>query len=424
MGPSEQLAFRAAEAAARASYGRLLAFLAARFRDVESAEDALAEAFRSALRSWPRSGVPSSPEAWLLTAAKRNLQMAARHDKVRRAFAEAEQHVSEVDEEHGSRELPDERLELLFACAHPAIDESMHMPLMLQTVLGLEAKQIAAAVLVSPAAMAQRLVRTKAKLREEAVPFIIPSGDELEPRLFAVLEAIYAAYGLSWDGTSVVGEAASELREEALYLARLVSSLLPHEPEPMGLVALILFCEARANPREPVPARFVPLHERDATLWDRSQIAAAEELLWRASAHRRPGPLQLEAAIQSAHTQRAFTGTVPWAAIAQLYEALVACAPSIGAHVGRAVSVGESLGAPPGLHLLDLLERSESKRLASHQPFWVARAELAFRAGDVTAAATWMERAVGLSERKDVREYLLGRLTLIQSHLERELTRG
>jgi RNA polymerase sigma-70 factor, ECF subfamily len=404
---------RAAEDAARTSYGRLLAFLVARFRDVETAEDALAEAFSAALDTWPSAGIPASPEAWLTTVAKRNMLMSARHRKVHDAFAEAEQHaLRPLDSQDDS--FPDDRLKLLFACAHPALDESIHLPLMLQTILGFEARQIAPALLVSPAAMAQRLVRAKTKLREERAPFEVPSGDDLEPRLSAVLEAIYAAYFLSLDGISVVGDAASDMRREALYLARLVASLMPQHPEPMGLVALILFCESRERARLTPQGAFVPLHSQDAALWDRAQIVEAEQILTRAASHRLPGPLQLEAAIQSAHTQRAFTGVVPWTGIAQLYEALVACAPSVGGRVGQAVAVAESQGPEEGLRLLDVLERDEDKRVATHQPFWVARSELQFRAGHKTTAAASMQRALGLSERAEVRAYLLERLARIR----------
>lgn len=402
-------AHHAAEHAARTSYGRLLATLVAQFRDLETAEDALAEAFAAALRTWPQTGVPASPEAWLTTAAKRNVLMRARHRKVQDGFATQEQEIvwPEVAED---TTFPDERLGLLFVCAHPALEDSIHVPLMLQTILGLEARQIAPALLVSPTAMAQRLVRAKAKLRADGVPFEVPSGEELGPRLSAVLEAIYAAYTLSLDGISVVGDAASDMRREALYLARLVATLMPQEPEPMGLVALILFCESRRKARLTAAGAFIPLHLQDATLWDRTQVFEAERLLRRASSYRRPGPLQLEAAIQSAHTQRAFTGSVPWAGIAQLYAALVTCAPSVGSRVGQAVAVAESQGADEGLLLLELLERDEPKRIATHQPFWVARAELQFRAGDRLGAMASMERAVGLSERAELRTYLLGRL--------------
>jgi RNA polymerase sigma-70 factor (ECF subfamily) len=402
-------AHRAAERAARSSYGRLLAFLIARFGDVESAEDALASAFAAALETWPRTGVPASPEAWLMTAAKRNLLMGVRHQQVRDVFAEASRHAQpETTSEVAS--LPDKRLELLFACAHPVIDESARLPLMLQTILGLEARQIAPALLVSPTAMAQRLVRAKAALREEHVPFEIPSGTDREPRLFSVLEAIYAAYGLSLDGIAVAGDAASEMRGEALYLARLVADLMPQHPEPPGLVALILFCESRTRARISAEGAFVPLHSQDTAQWDRAQIAEAERLLAQASAFRSPGPFQLEAAIQSAHTQRAFTGRVPWAGIARLYEALTICAPTVGSRVGQAVAVGESEGPDAGLRLLAALEQTESKRLAAHQPFWVARAELLFRQGDVAPAIVSMERALGLSERTEIRAYLSERL--------------
>jgi RNA polymerase sigma-70 factor, ECF subfamily len=422
-GAAGVLARHAAENAARVSYGRLLAFLVSRSRDVAGSEDALAEAFAAALTTWPLQGVPASPEAWLMTAAKRNLLMVARHRTIRDAFAEAERHVRpEADERVGDEEpiFPDDRLKLLFACAHPAVDPAMHVPLMLQTVLGLEARQIAQALLVSPSAMAQRLVRTKAALREARVPIAIPGGDELGPRLFAVLEAIYALYGLSLDGISVAGDEANDLRREALYLARLVASLLPDEPEPLGLVALVLFCESRTLARRSPAGAFVPLHAQDVARWDRAQIDEAEQLLVRASAHRRPGPLQLEAAIQSAHTHRAFTGKVPWAGIAQLYEALLVCAPSIGSQIGHAVAVGESRGPREGLRLLAALDaslaldRGLAQQLAAHQPFWVARAEFAFRAGDHADAIAWQERAIGLSERPEIRAYLWQRLELFR----------
>ncbi len=402
------------EKVARVSYGRLLAFLVSRFRDLQRAEDALSDALVTALDRWPKEGVPSSPEGWILTVAKRNLLMLSRHDRVEDAFARATLEAPLEDEEAPST-FPDERLRMLFLCAHASVEPSMRMPLMLQVVLGLEAKQIAAALLVSPSAMAQRLVRTKARLNGEEISFEIPSGDELESKLFSVLETIYAAYGLALDGIMITGAAAAEMREEALYLVELVVSLLPNEPEPMGLLALILFCESRSRARISDAGDFVPLHAQDTSRWNTAQILSAEQWLSRASSLRRPGPLQLEAAIQSAHSQRAATGVVPWWGIAELYSSLVSFAPTVGARVAQAIAVGESEGPSQGLRLLDALERDEPKRINSHQPFWVARAELSFRSQDFSLAKGSMIRAIGLSDRSEIRAYLIARAAYFDS---------
>ncbi|HEX4327916.1 MAG TPA: DUF6596 domain-containing protein, partial [Burkholderiales bacterium] len=310
-------AWQAAESAARDSYGRLLAYLAYRWRDIAAAEDALADAFAAALATWPRDGVPASPDAWLMTAAKRNLLQAARHAKL----ASDPAVTILLGEEEGMTEpahdnphtIPDDRLKLLFVCAHPAIDPAIHTALMLQTVLGLEAKQIAAAFLVQPATLAQRLVRAKAKIRDAGLRFEEPEPHELPERVHAVLEAIYAAYSLGWDGA--LDAQSPDLAHEALYLAQLVRKLLPeNEPaaaEAAGLLALLLFCQSRHAARAGADGAFVPLHEQDTAHWDRAMMQAANQSLWQAAALKSPGRFQLEAAIQSAHCQRAFGGAVP-----------------------------------------------------------------------------------------------------------------
>jgi DNA-directed RNA polymerase specialized sigma24 family protein len=241
-----ELAHRAVEAAARQSYGRLVALLAARTRDPAGAEDALADALLAALNTWARDGIPKNPQAWLLTAARNRLLDHARHLEVReRSASTLETLANELYEAPDPDALPDERLKLLFVCAHPAIDPDMHTPLMLQTVLGLDAVAIGRAFLVSPKAMGQRLARAKTKIRQARIAFEIPAADQIPQRLEAVLNAIYAAYDSSWEDAGGRDQRAVGLAEEAIWLARVLRDQMPHEPEVRGLLALLLHCEAR-----------------------------------------------------------------------------------------------------------------------------------------------------------------------------------
>lgn len=394
----------AAEAAARASYGRLVAFLAARSRDVAAAEDALADAFRAALESWPERGVPARPEAWLLTAARRRLIDAARRGRVHDDAGATLALIAEEGRLDDSGGFPDERLKLLFVCAHPAIDRAARAPLMLQTVLGLDAQRIAAAFVVAPATMSQRLVRAKTKIRDAGIAFAVPGRDELADRLDQVLEAIYAAYGAGWDDVAGADPRRAGLADEALWLGRLVAALLPGEPEAKGLLALMLHCEARRAARRGADGRFVPLSEQDPRTWSMPRIAEAEALLHDAVALQRIGHFQLEAAIQSAHAERARGRAVDWAAIARLYDGLAALAPSIGALVGRAAAIAEAHGAEHGLAALDQLAEAA---VAAYQPYWALRAHLLARLGRPATAA--FERAIGLSEDAAVRAFLRAR---------------
>ena len=231
---------------ARESYGRLVAYLSSHTRDVASAEDALSDALVAALTAWPRDGVPQNPEAWLLTTARHSFIDLVRHQQVAVASEPTLLLLREEPKEATlSTEFPDERLKLLFVCAHPAIDPAMHTPLMLQTVLGLDAARIAHAFLVSPTTMGQRLVRAKTKIRDGGIQFEVPQERELPQRLDAVLEAIYAAFGIGWDDMAGVDQRGRDLAEEAIWLARVLLQLMPGEAEVRGLLALMLHCEAR-----------------------------------------------------------------------------------------------------------------------------------------------------------------------------------
>lgn len=393
----------AADLAARASYGRLVSLLARQWRDLAAAEDALAEAFAAALESWPEAGVPARPEAWLLTSARRVLIDRSRARVVR---ADAEPTLALLFDEFAMTQaplFPDERLKLLFVCAHPAIDEAARPALMLQTVLGLDATRIAAAFLTSAAALGQRLVRAKTKIRDAGIAFEVPERAELPPRLDAVLQAIYAAFGSGWEDVAGADPKRQGLAGEAIWLARLIVGLMPDEPEARGLLALMLHCEARRGARRDAGGSFIPLGEQDVALWSRELIAEAERELGHAASLKRIGPFQLEAAIQSVHAGRAATGRTEWLALAQLYDALAQLAPTTGVRVSRAAACAEAFGPERGLALLDDIPGPE---IAGYQPHWALRAHLLARAGRHNEARAAYDRAIGLSGDLAVRAFL------------------
>ncbi|HET9931052.1 MAG TPA: DUF6596 domain-containing protein [Polyangiaceae bacterium] len=395
---------RAVESVVRESYGRLVSFLAARSGDVSSAEDALSEALVAALRSWPTAGIPTQPEAWLLHAARRRVIDQHRSRKLRDEHAESFRSVLEQAEEMANGfQFPDERLKLLFVCAHPAIDERVHTPLMLQVVLGLDAAAIAQAFLTPAATMGQRLSRAKAKIRDTRIAFQVPAGEELAPRLFAVLEAIYAAYNRGWDDVDGADEQRRGLTDEAMWLGRLLVELMPNEPEALGLLALMHFCEARRPARRDSKGEYVPISAQEPRAWSSEHLGAAQLLLARAARLGRIGRFQLEAAVQAAHCERAQTGRTDWPAIALLYEGLVRLAPTVGALLGRAAAAGEAHGAKAGLELL--LQIPESV-VAEHQPYWTVRAHLEQRLGRQAESFAHFERALELTEEPAVRRFL------------------
>ena len=395
-----------ADAVARASYGKLVAFLAARTRDVAAAEDALAEAFAAALAEWPARGIPRTPEAWLLTVARRKLIDAARRRQTGEEAAPTLALLTEelVDAAEGDMQIPDERLRLMFACAHPAIDEGVRAPLILQTVLGFDAATIASAFMVAPAAMSQRLVRAKSRIRQAGIPFRVPERDELAERLDAVLEAIYAVFAEGWTDPAGTQPRTRHLAEEGIWLGRLVASLLPEEPEALGLLALMLHAEARRDARRGAEGEFIPLAAQAPARWNAALIDEAEELLLRASRMARHGRFQLEAAVQSAHAARRHRGSTDWAAIVQLYDALFAMTGSVVVAINRAVALAEVHGVERALAALDALQ--DDARLAQYQPYWAARAALLARSGNSAAAADAYQRAIGLESDPAVRAFL------------------
>ena len=406
-GSDQEGTHRTIERVARESYGRLVAYLSVHTHDLASAEDALSNALVSALTHWPQEGVPQNPEAWLMTAARRSLIDVIRHQRVVVASEPTVQLLKENSTEAAlSTQFPDERLKLLFVCAHPAIDPAMHTPLMLQTVLGLDAARIAQAFLIAPKTMGQRLFRAKTKIRSGGIRFEIPHERDLPERLDAVLEAIYAAFGLGWDDMAGADQRGRDLAEEAIWLERVLLHLMPGEAEVQGLLALMLHCEARRPARRGPHGRYIPLSEQDPEQWSLPMIEEAERHLAEAFQHGRAGRFQLEAAIQSVHAERARTGRTEWPAVARFYEQLLRISPAVGTRTGYAAAVAEANGPEAGLELLDNIE---AEAVSGYQPYWAVRAHLLQRLGRTREAEGAYDRAIGLAEDPAVREFLLQR---------------
>jgi predicted RNA polymerase sigma factor len=403
-GSTQENTHRTIERLARESYGRLVAYLSAQTRDVATAEDALSNALVAALTTWPRDGLPQNPEAWLLTSARRSFIDLVRHRQVAEASEPTLQLLREEREVTVSADFPDDRLKLLFVCAHPAIDPAMHTPLMLQTVLGLDAARIAQAFLISPTTMGQRLVRAKTKIRDGGIQFEVPQELDLPQRLEAVLEAIYAAFGIGWDDLAGVDQSGRDLAEEAIWLARVLLQLMPKEAEVRGLLALMLHCEARRAARRGPDGCYVPLSEQDSQQWSLPLIEEAECHLAEASSRSRIGRFQLEAAIQSVHAERARSGRTEWNAIAVFYEQLIRISPTLGTRTGYAAAIAEAKSPKAGLATLDQIDL---KDVSSYQPYWAVRAHLLQRLGKVSEAADAFDRAIGLAEDPAIRQFLL-----------------
>lgn len=399
------------ERVARLSWGRLVAILAGRTGSVQAAADALGDALVRALETWPTTGAPASPEAWLVAAARNRLADAGRHAKV---VAAARAHLDLLEEERAAMAeaaTPDRILNLMFVCAHPAIDPRLHTPLMLQLVLGLDARRMAAAFLVSPDALSRRLSRARAKIETARIGFALPDAEEIEGRLGPVLDAVYAAYTVGVDGEGGGDAKSSALAREALWLARVLADQIPRA-EAQGLFALLLYAQARRPARTDRAGAFVPLEAQDPASWIAAMIDEADARLRGAARAGVLGRYQVEAAIQAAHCGRRSGAPTDWASIAALYRGLLALRPTVGAVCGFAAALGETDGPAAGLAVLDAVE---APRRQSYQPWWATRAHLLAAAGRRDDAAEAFARAAALATDPAVRAFLADRRAAMEA---------
>ncbi|SHF31182.1 RNA polymerase sigma-70 factor, ECF subfamily [Loktanella atrilutea] len=399
-------AVRAVERLARLSYGKLVARLAARTGSLAAAEDALSDALIRALETWPRTGIPDNPEAWLTTVARNRATDRARAD-ARPAIHARDILLMAEDNSLATPPATDPRLPLMFVCAHPAIAPALRAPLMLQVILGLDARRMASVFLVPPGTLGQRLTRAKAKIERAGMAFDLPAQADMDARISDVLNAVYAAYVVGYNGLPAGDQKAASLAQEALWLVSLLADGFPDQPEANALFALMLFAESRRTARaDPATGALVPLAEQDTALWDHGMIADAEAALRHASRRPTLGRYQLEASIQAVHAARHRSGRTDWTALALLYAGLVEIAPTVGALTGHAAVLSETHGPMAALAALDAIP-ADSR--TAYQPWWATQAHVLSRLGRNADAVAAYDRAIGLSDDPAARLYLSDR---------------
>lgn len=381
------------EAVFRAEYGRAVAVLVRFLGDIDLAEEAVQDAFATALRRWPETGVPPSPASWIITTARNRAVDRLRREATRteRHAQAALLHTADAPPEEGP--VRDDRLRLIFTCCHPALAIQAQVALTLRLLGGLSTAQIARAFLVPEPTMAQRLVRAKAKIRNAGIPYRVPRDADLPDRLAGVLAVVYLVFNQGYEGEA-------GLCAEAVRLGRLLAELMPDEPEVTGLLALMLLVESRRAARQDDRGELVPLPEQDRGRWDRELTAEGQSLVRRCLRLGRPGPYQIQAAIQAVHSDAPTAQATDWYQIRQLYDHLLAIAPSPVVALNRAVAVAEVDGPAPALDLVDALD------LDGYHVLHAVRADLLRRLGRHTEAVREYESALALAENPAERAYL------------------
>jgi RNA polymerase sigma-70 factor (ECF subfamily) len=406
---------RTIETLYRAESGRVLATLVRLLGDLDLAEEAMHEAFAAALEFWSQTGIPDKPRPWLISTARFKaidvIRRRARFDGAQRDLvAHMESRGNDAsggNEETGDEEIEDDRLRLIFTCCHPALPPEGQVALTLREICGLTTEEIARAFLVTPATLAQRIVRAKAKIRETPIPYEVPTPQELPERLDAVLQVVYLVFNEGYSAAAGAEVTRAEITGEAIRLGRLLAGLQP-EPEVIGLLALMLLQESRRAARTSPTGELILLEHQDRALWNREQIAEGVGLVEKALSSRRFGPYTLQAAIAAVHAEAESTAATDWRQIVALYNQLVRVQPSPVVHLNRAVAIAMCDGPAAGLKHIDaVLEHGE---LANYYLAHSARAELYRRLGRTAEARASYERALALTQQEPERQFLQERI--------------